>query len=86
VVESSAVGVDVDHIAVQVYGPRNQLLGHCRVPAADVPGLLEAVEDAKLRNAGYSVGSMMRWVIRTGLRSVRSALVKKTVLPPPSGE
>ena len=70
--------MDVEKISIQIYGPRNHLLGHCTVPAADVPHFTALVEEAKLRQAGYSHASFMRWIVRNGFRSVKQALTNRT--------
>jgi hypothetical protein len=78
--------MDVEKISIQIYGPRNHLLGHCTVPAADVPQLTGLVEQAKLRQAGYSHASVLRWMVRNGFRSVKHALAGTGQIPVPSGE
>lgn len=78
--------MDVEKISLQVYGPRNQLLGHCTVPASDVPEFMQIVAEAQLKNAAFSVGSVTRWVVRAGFRAVRHGLRTSGQVPVPTGE
>jgi hypothetical protein len=65
--------VDLDHIQMQVYGPRNQLLGHVRVPASELPQFMVEVERIQQINPAYSVASIVRWALRAGWRQVARA-------------
>lgn len=73
----------VDHIAVQVYGPRHQLLGHFKIPVALIPNAAQVLVECQQRNPAYSWESFMRWVFRLGVRGVVTGLRTKVPLPPP---
>ena len=73
----------IDHIAIQVYGPRHQLLGHCKVPAAAVPELAAVFEQVQRRNPAFGWVSLLRWVQRAGLKAVKYAMDRNGPMPVP---
>ena len=77
--------MEIDHIDVQVYGPRNYLLGHVRIPATVVPQLPKILADTQIVNPAYSYGSLVRWMVKAGYNAVQHAL-KRGAVPVPSGE
>lgn len=64
--------VDLDHIAVQIYGPRNQLLGHCKVPASDLKDFMQTVVRVQEINPTHSPASIVRWLFRLGWKQVKT--------------
>ena len=81
--------VPLDHIAVQIYGPRNQLLGHCRIPAALVPQFMEVVAIAKRANPAYTEVDIFRWMVKRGHHGVSvgiHSVIAQGTLPVLSGQ
>lgn len=78
--------MEVDHIDIQVYGPRNQLLGHTRVPAHVVERFTTLVADARQVNPVYDVGLVARWMMKAGYRVVLKTLRQGKVELKPGGE
>ena len=76
--------VDLDHIQVQAYGPRNQLLGHVRIPATELPRFMVEVERIQQLSPAHSVASIIRWAVRAGWRQVARA--GRTQIPNPTME
>jgi len=82
-------GIPLDHIAVQIYGPHRQLLGHCRIPAAALPQFTELVEIAREGNPAYTEASLFRWMLKVGHKGLTNTirqLIATGLLPVPTGE
>lgn len=77
--------VQLDHIAVQVYGPRNQLLGHIKVPAHVLPDFAKTVVELQQINPLWDAAKVTRWALRSGFRSIRTVLLRnnRTAIPVP---
>lgn len=71
--------VDLDHIAIQIYGPRNQLLGHCKVPAADLPDFMLTVSRTQAVNPSHSPASLIRWLFRLGWKQVKRHVASRHI-------
>lgn len=74
--------VPLDHVAVQVYGPNNQLLGHGRIPAALVPEFERLLAEAQAVNPAYTPELLVRWMMRNGHESVKRAIACHQVAAP----
>ena len=70
---------EVDHIDIRVYGPRNYLLGQARIPATLIPGFRPLLAHARTINPIYDAGLMVRWMIKTGYKTVVSSLKRGRV-------
>lgn len=77
---------EVDHIDIRVYGPRNYLLGHARIPATLVPDFAPLLSQAKTINPVYNPGLMVRWMLKTGYRAVVTSLRRGNVEAHPGGD
>jgi len=77
--------LDVDHIDIRVYGPRNALLGHARIPAHLVKDFSEMLRKARTVNPVYDVGLLARWLMKSGYRSVQNSLSRGQVELKPGG-
>lgn len=66
--------MDVDHIDIRVYGPRNFLLGQARVPAHHVKEFSSLLEKARRLNPIYDPGLLVRWMVKAGHTAVARAL------------
>lgn len=78
--------VDLDHIAIQIYGPRNQLLGHCKVPAAELQHFMSTVNRVQAINPAHSAASVVRWVVRMGWKQLLQQALPKGKVAIPTGE
>jgi hypothetical protein len=71
--------VELDHIDIRVYGPRNQLLGQTHIPVHLVPEFRELLLQAQHENPIYNPGLLMRWMVKLGYKATKKSLAQGQV-------